>query len=126
MPADRFFDYAERLLSYSGALQARARAELPAEAQQPPAPQQRAATRVAARPAFIRDHDMVEYADDGTMILNGVAVDSADGVPLWVKRRPIMQRSAGGIEVIPADLGSLGFSAALSGQFSYSQVTKAE
>lgn len=125
MPADRFFLYAERLLCYGGALQARARAEMAAaDSSESPAPQQRSASRSNGRPAFVRENDTVEYADDGTMILNGVAVDAADGIPLWVKRRPIMSQSAGGVEVIPGDIASLGFSAAMQGQFSYSQVKK--
>jgi len=124
MPADRFFLYAERLLCYGGALQARARADMAAAEPQAAVPAQRSSTRATGRPAFVRENDKVEYADDGTMILNGVAVDAADGIPLWVKRRPIMNKSDGQPELIPGDIGSLGFSAALQGQFSYSQVKK--
>ena len=115
LPAQRFFRYAERLMAYNGAVQARA-ANLRARdlAQEQPQTQQVASARRGLR-------DGEEYLPDGTRLLHGVAVDEND-VPLWVKRRPIMQQSQGGIEVIPGDAASLGFSQAFQGQFSYARV----
>lgn len=117
MPSDTFFVYAERMGAYKGVLYA----QMQIDAQQAgvAAPPQQAAATPKQR---YRPHDVIERADDGTKILNGVAVDEED-IPLWTKKLPGAQ---GKVEVIPGDIGSIGFSEAFRGQFSYARVSKQE
>lgn len=125
MPSDLFFSYAERIGAYSGALRARVQIQgrsnpqSTATAPTPtPTPQRAAASRYGP-------HDRIEYSDDGTKILNGVAVDEND-VPLWVKRRSAGKKFSEGVSVIPGDYASIAFSPAFAGQFSYARVSKQE
>jgi hypothetical protein len=125
MPSNRFFVYAERLLAYSGALQARLRFE-----REQADPNAGAVSSPTQRPtARARDvsekrrgpRDVVERADDGRRIENGVAVEE-DGVPSWIRQR------VGNvpIEVVPANPEALAFAPAFKGSFSYSQVKNEE
>jgi len=102
MPSDRFVRYAERLLAYSGAVQARARNEMaesgPAQAQIP----------------------STARSDDGKRLDHGVAVGT-DGVPDWIRERI----GSAPVDVVPGDAASLSFSPAFKGQFSYSKVAAA-
>lgn len=121
MPSDRFFSYAERLLSYSGALQARALREKTS------AQEDSASSRPAAvsNGAVRRPTGTAEYDDSGNRIENGVAVDER-GVPLWIKKKATEEGHGGEIDVIPGNAAALAFSPAFSGQFSYAQVKKTE
>lgn len=118
MPSERFFAYAERLLAYSGSLQARARmedqeADAPAPSNSPPS---------SAGPR--RPSTKVERDDAGNRIENGVAVDER-GVPLWIKKKAAENGNSGEIDIIPGSAAALGFSPAFQGQFSYAQVESA-
>lgn len=122
MPSDRFFALAERLVSYEGTLQARARAELLAEQDDGSA-----VTPIRARQAVpgassknLLPTDKVEVDDNGQRLVNGFAVDE-NNVPLWVKNRP--GKSLGSeVDVVPGDPAALAFTPAFQGQFSYAKV----
>lgn len=121
MPSNRFFVYAERLLAYSGALQARLRFE-----REQADPDAGAVSRPTTRARDVSEkrrcpRDVVERADDGRRIENGVAVEE-DGVPSWIRQR------VGNvpIEVVPANPEALAFAPAFKGSFSYSQVKNEE
>jgi hypothetical protein len=120
MPAVRFFRFVERLVTYQGALQARVRAEMMHD----DAPRTTSVQRQESRRSLsaVGPNDTVEYADDGTRVVNGVAVNDA-GVPLWVTRLP--GYNPNDCVVLPADvgLGILNSAPSFHGQFSYSQVT---
>lgn len=102
MPSDRFVRYAERLLAYSGAVQARARNEM-AEGN--------------ATSEIRNTGGATSLSDDGKRLDHGVAV-GADGVPDWIRDRV----GSAQVDVIPGDAASLAFSPAFQGQFSYSTV----
>lgn len=114
MPADRFFSYAERLLAYSGALQARARHEQNVRPEL-------ASVSAAGATSRNRPAVRVEQDDTGTRIENGVAVDER-GVPLWIKKKASEKGDSGEIDIIPGTAAALAFSPAFKGQFSYAQV----
>lgn len=129
MPSDRFFSFAERLPSYTGACQARYRLESAQREQNGGVPQQRAAVSAQPRRKQRALHSVstgpgVELDDEGRRIEHGVAVDP-DGTPSWVRKRA---RSLGisEIDVVPGDASALGFSAAFSGLFSSAKVSRDE
>lgn len=128
MPSDRFFSYAERLMSYSGACLARYRLERQ-EAENPDAvPDHRPASTEPRRKQralhSVPTGPGVELDDEGRRIVHGVAVD-ADGTPSWVRKRA---RSMGisEIDVVPGDSAALGFSSAFQGLFSSAKVRRDE
>ncbi len=118
MPSDRFFAYVERLVTYEGALQAKVRAEMMADSQESvrtrPSPRKTAPVHDSRN-----SRDVVEYADDGTRILNGVAVNDQD-IPLWVTRLP--GYNPDNCVMLPADPKLLSATPAFSDRFSYAQV----
>lgn len=131
MPSDLFFSFAERLVSYNGALamrikldhqkweqQEKARPiERPAAHPDPNPHQQAMQERTDSREVF---RGAVEISDDGQRIVGGVAVD-ADGTPSWVRKRA---RSLGvsEIDVVPGDPAALAFSPSFRGMFTVAQV----
>lgn len=131
MSADRFFSFAERLLSYSGALARQIeidRERWAAEEKNAVAPQREIPAAHPHRQAMQERTDSrevfrgkVEVSDDGQRIVGGVAVD-ADGTPSWVRKRA---RSLGiqEIDVVPGDPAALAFSPSFQGMFTVSKVS---